>query len=98
MSANRLFQTNKKAVKEYKSFQKRNEISIYNTMIRPVLMYSKETITMTRKYEETMTILERKILIIVIGPIELIHNLQKEIKDCCDICIKQQRIKWLEQV
>lgn len=98
MSANRLFQTNKKVVKEYKSFQKRNEISIYNTMIRPVLMYSKETITMTRKYEETMTILERKILKYVMGPIELIHNWQKEIKDCCDICIKQQRIKWLGQV
>ncbi|KAI4455144.1 hypothetical protein MML48_9g00010570 [Holotrichia oblita] len=59
MAANRAFYANKKLLKS-RNLAKTTKVNIYNTLIRPVLMYLAETMTMTKKDEENIRIFERK--------------------------------------
>ncbi|KAI4462404.1 hypothetical protein MML48_4g00015188 [Holotrichia oblita] len=107
MAANRAFYANKKLLKN-KNISKRSKVRIYDTIIRPILMYSAERMTMTKKDEENLRVFERKILRSIMGPIKEADSefrirtneeLQRELKGK-DIVqkIKQQRIKWLGHV
>ena len=49
-------------------------MKIYTTMIRPVLMYAAETMTMTEKDEEDLRIVERKIIRTILGLIKTDDN------------------------
>jgi hypothetical protein len=84
-------------------FLKRNtKMKIYKTIIRPVVMYSSETWTLTAKDENNLRIFERQILRKIFGPVK-IDNIWRirnnveidELIEGADIVrfIKAQRIK-----
>ncbi|KAI4460833.1 transposase is4 [Holotrichia oblita] len=73
MAANRAFYANKKLLKS-KNISKRSKVRIYDTIRRPILMYSVETMTMTKKNEENLRVLKRKILRSIMGPIKEAEN------------------------
>src|SRR3978361_2237095 len=72
-SANRAFHANRKVLKS-KILGKKTKIKMYTTMIRPILMYDAETMTMTKKNEEDLRIAERKIMRAILGPIKTGDN------------------------
>jgi hypothetical protein len=41
---------------------------LYNTILKPVLIYGSENWTLTKGYEEKLRIFERKVLRIIYGP------------------------------
>src|SRR3978361_1936150 len=106
-SANRAFHANRKVLKS-KILGKKTKIKMYTTMIRPILMYDAETMTMTKKNEEDLRIAERKIMRAILGPIKtgdneyrsrMNHELLQEMGGV-DIVkkIKEQRVKWLGHI
>jgi hypothetical protein len=56
--------------------KKTTKMKIYKTMIRPVVMYSPETWTLTTKDENNLCIFERQILRKIFGPVN-IDNIQR---------------------
>ncbi|XP_057657852.1 uncharacterized protein LOC130894852 [Diorhabda carinulata] len=66
-AANRAYYANKKLLQN-KILGKSTKMRIYKTVIRPVMMYAAETMTMTKKQEEDLRIVERKILRTILGP------------------------------
>lgn len=106
-AANKAYHIHKNLLKS-KIISKRTKMKIYKTLIRPLLLYDAETLTMTKIEEEKMRIIERKILRAILGPIKISNDewrrrmnneILKEI-DGEDIVkkIKQQRVKWLGHV
>jgi hypothetical protein len=82
-------------------------MKIYKTIIRPVVTYSSETLTLTAKDENNLRIFERQILRKIFGPvnIENIWRIRNNMEigkliEGADIVryIKAQRIKWLEHI
>jgi len=82
-------------------------MKIYKTMIRPVVMYSSETWTLTAKDQYNLRIFERQILrkifgLVNIGNIRRIRNNMEidKLLEGADILrfIKAQRIKWLGHI
>ena len=107
LATNRAYYANKILLKS-KILTKKSKMNIYKTIIRPVMMYAAETMTMTKKDEEDLRIVERKILRTILGPIKdqnneyrlrMNHELLEEIEGE-DIIkkIKEQRVKWLGHV
>lgn len=106
-ATNKAYHMHKKLLKS-KLLTRTTKMKIYNTIIKPVLMYDAETLTITKKEEEQLRIIERKILRDILGPIKVDSNeyrtrmnseLLQEI-DGEDIVktIKQQRVKWLGHI
>ena len=58
---NRAYYANAKLIKS-KFLKKNTKMKIYKTTIRPVVMYSSETWTLTAKDENNLRIFERQIL------------------------------------
>ena len=48
---------------------KGNKMKICKVIIRPVLLYAVDTLSMTQKQEEDLRIVERKIMRTILGPI-----------------------------
>jgi hypothetical protein len=55
-------------------------MKIYKTIIRPVVMYSSETWTLTVKDENNLCIFERQILRKIFGPINIDNTVYGEYK------------------
>ena len=107
MAVNRALHANKKLLKS-KDISKKIKMKIYKTVIRPVMLYAAETMTMTKKDEEDLRITERKIIRTILGPVKVTENeyrirmnfeIEQELEGE-DIIrkIKQQRAKWLGHV
>lgn len=106
LKANRAYHANKKMLKS-KFLGKKTKLNVYRTIIRPVLIYAAETMTMSKRDEEDLRIFERKILRTILGPvieedmyrIRMNHELLQEVQNI-DIVrvIKQQRVRWLGHV
>lgn len=86
---------------------RRSKITIYKTLIRPVVTYGCETWTLTNNDENQLRIFERKILRRIYGPvhengmwrIRMNHEIEALIKGEDIVrCIKSQRIRWLGHV
>jgi len=82
-------------------------VKIYKTVIRPVLVYSSETWTLTAKDENNKRIFERGILRKIFGPVNIdnirriLNNMEiDKLIEGADIVrfIKAQRIKWLGNI
>ena len=58
---NKAYYANAKLIKS-KFLKKNTKMKIYKTMIRPVVMYSSETWTLTARDENNLRIFERQIL------------------------------------
>ena len=106
VAANRAFHANKKLLKS-KVLRKETKMKVYRTMIRPILLYAAETMTMTKRDEEDMRVMERKIMRAILGPIRLDNGeyrqrmnceLLQEIGDDIVKKIKEQRVKWLGHI
>ncbi|KAI4466987.1 hypothetical protein MML48_2g00009559 [Holotrichia oblita] len=104
IAVNRTYNANKKMLRS-KYLSKKTKIRMYETLIRPVMMYAAET--MTQRDEEELRILERKILRTILGPVRVAHDeyrmrmnheLKQEIGEDIAQRIKKQRIKWLGHV
>ena len=67
---NTAYYANAKLIKS-KFLRKYTKMKIYKTMIRPVVMYSSETWTLTAKDENNLRIFERQILRKRCGPINI---------------------------
>jgi hypothetical protein len=67
---NKAYYANAKLIKS-KFVKKNTKMKIYKTMIRPVVMYSSETWTLTAKDENNLRIFERQILMKIFGPINI---------------------------
>ena len=103
---NRAYYANVKLIK-LKFLKKNTKMKIYKKMIRPVIMYSSETWTLTTKDENNLHIFERQILRKIISPIN-IDNIWKtqnnmeidKLIEGADIVrfIKAQRMKWLGHI
>jgi hypothetical protein len=65
---NRVYYANTKLIKT-KSLKKNTKMKIYKTMVRPVVIYSSETWTLTVKDENNLRISERQILRKIFGPV-----------------------------
>lgn len=107
LAANRAFHANKKLLKS-NILRRETKMRIYRTIIRPVLMYAGETMTMTKKDEEKLRVIERKILRAILGPVKVSdseyrsrmnHELLQEMEGG-DIVkkIKEQRVRWLGHI
>ena len=55
-----------------KFLKKNTKTKIYKTMIRPVVMFSSETWTLTTKDENNLRIFEKQILRKIFGPVNLL--------------------------
>jgi hypothetical protein len=82
-------------------------MKIYKTMLRPVVMYTSETLTFKAKDENNLRIFERQILSKIFGPVNIdsvwrIRNNMEtdELIEGANIVrfIKAQRIKWLGHI
>jgi hypothetical protein len=83
------------------------KIRVYKTIIRPVVVYSSETWTLTAKDESNLRIFERQILRKIYGPVNIDNtwriwnNMEiDKLIEGADIVrfIKAQRIKWLGHI
>ena len=52
-----------------RSISERTKLRVYNTIIRPVLIYGCETWSLTKKQEKRLEVFENKVLRIVTGPV-----------------------------
>jgi len=81
-------------------------MKIHKTMIRPVIMYSSETLTLTAKDENNLLIFEGQILRKIFGPANIDNiwrirnNMEIDKLIGADIVrfSKGQRIKWLGHI
>lgn len=64
---NQAFGRNKQLLRS-KNISKQTKIKMYKTLIRPVITYATETTTLTKKDEEDLRIVERKIMRSILGP------------------------------
>lgn len=107
MATNRALHANKKILKS-KLITKKTKIRIHESLIRPVMMYGAEVLTMTKADEENLRIAERKVMRTILGPIKINENefrirnnreINEELngKDIVNK-IKQQRLRWLGHV
>lgn len=107
IAVNRTYYANKKLLKS-KILTKNTKMDIYKTIIRPVMMYAAETLTLTKREEEDLRIVERKVMRTILGPVRVSDNeyrprMNHEIHQDLggeDIVkkIKKQRVKWLGHV
>lgn len=106
ITTNKVYYANKKLLKN-KLLSRKSKMRIYRTIIRPTMMYAAETLSMTKKQEEDLRIIERKILRTILGPLKINkdeyrqrtnHELLTEINEDIVCKIKQQRAKWLGHV
>jgi len=106
ITTNRIFYANKRLLKS-KTLSKSSKMKIYKVIIRPVLLYAAETLSMTQKQEEDLRIVERKIMRTVLGPIRLNEHeyrrrtneeLAREMEIDVVRRIKQLRARWLGHV
>lgn len=91
-----------------KAISRTVKIKVYKTIIRPIITYAAETMTFTKREQEQLSVLERKVMRMIMGPENMGNNQLRrrtnaEIKialDGKDIVshIKTQRIKWLGHV
>jgi hypothetical protein len=72
-AGNRAFHANKKLLTN-KLQSKNSKMSVFKTIIRPVLIYGSETWMMNIKHEEKLKIFERKILRRIYGPVQDSNN------------------------
>jgi hypothetical protein len=86
-----------------RTIHRRNKITVYKTIIRPVLCYGCEAWTMTSKSKEMLDAFERKILRRICGPKRVqggwrmryntqIYDLYKEFN--VSVFIKLRRLQW----
>lgn len=67
--ANRCYYGLHKHLKSHR-LQRKTKLSIYKTLIRPVLMYASETWTLSKKDEEFLNVFERKVLRKILGAVQ----------------------------
>jgi hypothetical protein len=67
---NKAYYANLKLIKS-KLLKKNTKMEIYKTMVRPVVMYASETLTLTAKGENNLRIFERQILRKIFGPVNI---------------------------
>jgi hypothetical protein len=90
-----------------KSLSWNTKVTVYKTIIRPIVMYGCETWTLTEKHEKTLNTWERKILRKIFGPINdqgawrkrynhELYNLYKGPDTVASI--KSQRLRWAGHV
>ena len=86
---------------------RKSKEQIYKTLIKPVVMYSSETWTMTKRDEQLFAVWERKILRKIYGPVKeesdwrIRNNLElQQLFKGTDIVtdIKQRRLRWAGHV
>jgi len=103
---NKAYYANAKLIKS-KFLKKNTKMKIYKMMIRPVVMYSSETWTLTAKEENNLRIFERQILSKISGPVNIdnIWRIRNKLEldkliEGADIVrfIKAQRIKCLGHI
>ena len=101
ITTNKIFWANKRLLR-CKALSKSSKI-----IIRPVLLYAAETLSMTQKQEEDLRIVERKIMRTVLGPIRLNEHeyrrrtneeLAREMEIDVVRRMKQLRATWLGHV
>lgn len=103
MKGYRAFYCNKQMLKD-KKLSKKTKLRIYKTIIRPIITYATETITLTEKEEEKLKILERKIIRAITGPKKISENESRQLmnheveeimgKENIVRTIKAMRIRW----
>lgn len=103
LKGNQAYGRNKTLLKS-KTISKITKIKIYKTLIRPVITYAMETVTINKKEEEDLKIVERKVMRAILGPnvtrdgeVRLRRN--KEIEEelggeNITRHIKVQRLRW----
>lgn len=106
-AGNRAFYANKKLLVS-KQITKSTKIKIYRTLIRPVVTYAAETLSISMGDEERLRIFERKVLRTILGPKketneEMRRLMNHEILEAMsgeDIVkfVKAQRIGWLGHI
>jgi hypothetical protein len=72
-AGNRAYHANKKLLTN-KPLSKNSKMSVYKTIIRPVVTYGSETWVMNITHEEKLKIFERKILRSIYGPVQDSNN------------------------
>jgi hypothetical protein len=72
-AGNRAYHANKKLLTN-KLLSKNSKMSVYKTIIRPVVTYGSETWMMNITHEEKLKIFERKILRSIYGPVQDTNN------------------------
>ena len=88
-----------------RSTSRKTKIRIYNTVIRPVLIYGCETWSLTKSLESSFEVFENKILRRIAGPVydqdrnEWRHPHNREVRDATgqsNICsmIRSRRMQW----
>lgn len=107
ISTNRAYHANKKLLKS-KILSKQTKLNIYKVLIRPIMMYAAETMILSKKDEEDLRIIERKIMRSILGPVKIGDNeyrsrmnyeIEQEMKGENIIkSIKRQRMKWLGHI
>jgi len=90
-----------------KTLSKNSKLTLYKTLVIPVLMYGAETWTMTKKDENQLGVFERKILRMIVGP-KYVNGIWRRKYNAelyeeygeRDIVekIKIQRLRWLGHV
>jgi hypothetical protein len=104
MAGNKAYFANSKTLRS-KKIEKKTKIKIYKTLIRPIVTYAGETLTMTKRDEQRLEIFERKIIRVIVGPNRMEdgsiqRKTNKEIEEIMEgetitKYIKQQRLRWL---
>ena len=102
----KMYHTTKRMMKS-KILSYSTKINIYKTIIRPIMTYAAETMTMTKKEENQLLITERKIIRAILGPkkigeneyvIRLNSEIEQIIEENIVDHIKKQRLNWLGHV
>ncbi|KAI4471641.1 reverse transcriptase (rna-dependent dna polymerase) [Holotrichia oblita] len=102
LAANRALYANKKLLKS-NTLSRNTKVKMYKTLVRPIIIYAAETMSMTRRDEENIRRAERKILRTIMGPKkinkdEYRRRTNEELKEMYDDDvikrIKIQRAKW----
>lgn len=104
IAANRAYYANRDLLRS-KILTKHTKIKLYKTIIRPVMMYAAETMTLAKTEEEDLRIVERKILRAILGPVKVSDNeyrsrmnheiIEELMGEDVVVKIKKQRVKWL---
>lgn len=99
----RAFYSNKKMFKD-KKLSRKTKLRIYKTLVRPIVTYAMETITLTNNEEEKLKILERKVIRSIMGPKKISENEYRQLmnheieeilgKENIVRVIKAMRISW----
>jgi len=74
------------------NMNRKHKLTIYKTLIRPVLMYGTETWFLSKADDSRLGVIERKILRRIYGPICEEATWRSDIMKSCIVCM--MRLTW----